>query len=169
MSAEIAEWTPSDHVHFNRGAKRQFWELCLETYIKMRGHSARSCLHLAESGQNKIDVTPHGWSVHSPWVQQGVEGEDTQAKPWRHEVTPARPINSCKKSLLFSPSKPSNNNITSFACHCSCSYWLPYIYWRCYEPILMYTLNLYMLFIIFRETCLRSGCCWKWWFLDVCR
>ena len=61
-------------------------------------------------------------------LDQGVEGEDTQAKPWRHEVTPARPINSCKKSLLFSPSKPSNNNITSFACHCSCSYWLPYIY-----------------------------------------
>ena len=88
------------------------------------------------------------------WVRyayQGVEGEDTQAKPWRHEVTPARPINSCKKSLLFSPSKPSNNNTTSFACHCSCSCWLPYICWRCSEPILMYTLNLYMLFIIFRE------------------
>ena len=64
MSAKIAEWAPSVHIHFNRGAKRQFWELCLETYIKMSGHSARSCLHLAESGQNKIDVTPHDWSVY---------------------------------------------------------------------------------------------------------
>ena len=30
----------------------------------MSGHSARSCLHLAESGQNKIDVTPHTIEVH---------------------------------------------------------------------------------------------------------
>ena len=75
MSAKIAEWAPSVHVHFNRGAKRQFWELCLETYIKMSGHSARSCLHLAESGQNKIDVTPHDWSVYSPSVQTGIEWE----------------------------------------------------------------------------------------------
>ena len=82
VSAKIAEWAPSVHTHFNRGAKRQFWELCLETYIKMSGHSARSCLHLAESDQNKIDVTPHDWSVHSPWVQTGFAWWEK----WRNRV-----------------------------------------------------------------------------------
>ena len=70
MSAKIAEWASWIYVHVFCGAKRQFLELCLETYIKMSGHSARSCLHLAESGQNKIDVTPHDWSAHSPWWVQ---------------------------------------------------------------------------------------------------
>ena len=73
MSAKIAEWASWIYIHVFCGAKRQFLELCLETYIKMSGHSARSCLHLAESGQNKIDVTPHDWSVYLPWVQTGFE------------------------------------------------------------------------------------------------
>ena len=47
------------NMHVFRGALLSETSDRSQTNLEVSGHSARSCLHLAESGQNKIDVTPH--------------------------------------------------------------------------------------------------------------